>query len=129
VMTLISEPNFILNPSWNPVNSFHVRPEHVWNNNASIGLLEIFQNSHYGSPDGEPGTIKGMNKLYLATAFSSESYGRPAGLKILEVTAGRYLSVRILPRKPNLNVICLGGRKPQIRCAQAYCPKMNVQSF
>ena len=51
-MTLISGLKFILNLSGNPVNSFHVRPEHVGNNNASIGLLEIFQNSHYGSPDG-----------------------------------------------------------------------------
>jgi hypothetical protein len=128
-MILISEPNFILDPSGNPVNSFHVRPERIGNNNAAIGLLEIFQNSHYGSPDSEPGTVQGMNKLHLATAFSSESYGRPAGLKILKVTAGRYLPVRILTRKPNLDIIGLGGRKPQITRAQAYCPEMNVQPF
>jgi hypothetical protein len=73
-MTLISGLKFILNPSRNPVNSFHVRSERVGNNNASIGLLKIFQNSHYGSPNSEPGTVKGMNKLYLATAFSPESY-------------------------------------------------------
>jgi hypothetical protein len=87
-MTLISGPTFILNPSGNPVNFFHVRPERIGNNNTSIGLLEIFQNSHYGSPDSEPGTVKGVNELNLAAAFSPESYGRPAGLKILEVTAG-----------------------------------------
>jgi hypothetical protein len=73
-MTLISGLEFILNPSGNPVNSFHVRPERLGNNDASIGLLEIFQNSHHGSPDSEPGTIKGMRKLYLATAFPPESY-------------------------------------------------------
>jgi len=117
VKTLISELNFILNPSGNPVNSFHVRPERIGNNNASIGLLKIFQNSHNRPPDSQPGTVKGMNKLYLAGAFSSESYSRPPGLKILEVAAGRYLSIRILPGKPNLNVIGLGGRKPQIRGA------------
>src|SRR5512136_2467666 len=99
----------------NPVNFFHVWAKRLGDNNASIGLLEIFQNSDHGSSNGEAGSIKCVYKFYLAAPLAPESNGRPPGLKIFKVATGRYLSVRILPGKPHLKVVSLGRREPQIR--------------
>lgn len=41
----------------NSFQSSHIWPQDGWNFNGAVRLLEIFQDSHHGSPDGESGPI------------------------------------------------------------------------
>ena len=45
----------------NAFNPIQVRTEYLWDNDAPVCLLVVFQNSHQGSSDSQAGTIQGMD--------------------------------------------------------------------
>ena len=48
----------------------HIGPQDGWNFNRAVRLLEIFQDGHYGSPDGQAGPIERVDKVGLGLFLS-----------------------------------------------------------
>ena len=95
----------------------HIRTQHLRDQHRPIRLLIVFQNGHECAADGQPGPIEGMDKLcfrILLPDCTLISNTGPPGLKSFKVAAGGYLSIVILERKPDFDVVGLRRGKPHI---------------
>src|SRR6478752_9335280 len=86
----------------------HGGPQNFRQQNTAVGLLEILHDRHPGAAYGQATSVQGVYKLGLVLALGTITDIRPAGLKRLEVRAGRNLAEQCLSRQPYFDVISLG---------------------
>src|SRR5262249_30390914 len=90
-----------------------IRPQVIRDPNRTISLLVRFNQGRKEPRQGRARTVQGMAKAILPRAVL-EAQIHPARLEILKIgTAGNF-QVTVLSRGPNLEVIGLGGTKPEI---------------
>src|SRR5208337_54171 len=95
-----------------PRNSFrsNVSPQRLGNYHASIGLLVVLHNRNPGAAHGQPAAVQRMQEFRLVLAFRAIADVGPPRLVRLEIRARGNLAVQLLPRQPDLKIICLRRR-------------------
>ena len=99
-----------------------LQTSHIWtqyrrDQHRPIRLLIVFEDGRERAADRQPGPIEGMDKLcfriFLPDCALISNTG-PPGLKSLKVAAGGDLSIVVLERKPDFDVVSLRRGEPHI---------------
>src|SRR5713226_3474704 len=96
----------------------HIGTQNLWNQYATVGLLVVFEHRQPGASHGQAAAIQSVHELRLPFTFPAEANVGPARLKCLEIRTRRNLTEDLLPGKPNLQIVGLGGGKAGIRSAE-----------
>src|ERR1700756_4401521 len=103
--------SFISPSARDPFQPAHIRAQCLRNQHRSIGLLIVLNKREPRSPYSQSAAVQRVHKLALAFAGWLVADIRAARLKRIEVRARRDLTIKLLPRQPDLKIKCLRRRK------------------
>src|SRR5258706_8305981 len=95
----------------------HVGLQNRRNIHAAIGALIVLHDRNQRAPDREPRSVERVNELRLAFLVAEARLHAPR-LKSLEIAARRDLAIRVLPGKPDLDVVGFCRREAGVTGAQ-----------
>src|SRR5215467_7960965 len=110
----------------NPLSS-HKWAQSLRNHNAAVGLLIIFYQRYPGSADRQSASIQRVYEFVFPLALALVADVGSACLERLEIRARGNLAEQLLPRKPDLDIVGLSRRCPDIASAQSNHAVMNAE--